>query len=224
MREKKAAPRLASVPGEEDDLRVPGEPLPKPLARVVPIDSHVDGNLRFIRETMERASAFTAISGKGQIATGLTALVAGLVAHQQTSPEAWMATWLFEGLLAAAISGGALVFKAKRTRSSLRSGPGRKFLFNFLPAMFAGGLLTLAFARAGLFGLLPGTWLLLFGTGVVTAGAFSVRIVPAMGFAFMALGAVGLWVPLPLADGILALGFGGLLIGFGVRIAARYGG
>jgi hypothetical protein len=203
---------------------VKSEPARAPSAKVIPLDRHVEGNLRFIRDTMERASAFTAISGSGQVVAGLTALAASYFASRQSSPEGWLAVWLSEGVLAASISCVALVLKARRTGSSLRSGSGRKFVFNFLPAMFAGAALTAALVHSNLFQLLPGAWLLLFGTGVVTAGAFSVSVVPVMGISFMLLGGIALCLPLPLANGCLALGFGGLLPAFGVWIAFRHGG
>jgi len=59
---------------------------------------------------------------------------------------------------------------------------------------------------------------------VVTGGAFSVRIVPAMGFAFMALGTVALLGPMIWSDWLLMAGFGGLHVLFGAIIGARYGG
>jgi len=90
--------------------------------------------------------------------------------------------------------------------------------------MIAGGFLTLALWRAEAFPLLAGSWLLIYGTAVVTGGAFSVRIVPVMGLSFMALGAAMLFAPASLADFVLALGFGGLHVAFGVLIARRYGG
>jgi hypothetical protein len=106
----------------------------------------------------------------------------------------------------------------------LLSGPGRKFVLSLAPPLVAGALLTIVLFQAGLIQLLPGVWMLLFGVGVVTAGAFSVRIVPVMGCAFMLLGAVALFLPLGWGNVLMAAGFGGLHLVFGSVIAWRYGG
>jgi hypothetical protein len=181
-------------------------------------------NLRFIRETMERASAFTAVPGWGQAAVGLTALLAALVASRQTTREAWIAVWFAEALVSLVIVGYTMYRKARAAATPLLSQPARKLASNFAPPMLAGALLTIVFYRAGLTEMLPGLWLLLYGTGVVTGGAFSVRPVPVMGLCFMFVGAGALFSPPAWGDAFLAAGFGLLHIIFGLHIARNYGG
>ena len=180
-------------------------------------------NLSFIRRTMEASGTFTAVSGLGVMAMGLLALVAAATANRFPFPDAGLRIWAATAVAACAVGGFAIVRKARRRQESALSGPGRKFMLNFMPAVIAGTALTAALLSAGLTSLLPGTWLLLYGPGVVTGGAFSVRVVPAMGLAFMVLGIAGLanpvWGPV-----LMAAGFGGLHLVFGAIIAGRYGG
>jgi|SRR5580704_490248 hypothetical protein len=181
-------------------------------------------NLRFIRETMERAGPFTVVSGWGEIVIGITALAAAGLASQLGGPRAWLAIWLGEAALSLVISGGAMLRKARAANKPLLSGPGRKFALSFLPPMCVGVILTVALYRAALVGSMPGTWLLLYGTGVITGGSFSVRIVPVMGLCFMLAGTVALFCPGAWGNYFMAAGFGGLHIVFGTIIARRYGG
>ena len=181
-------------------------------------------NLRFIRETMERASSFTAVPGWGGVLMGVTALGAAVVAAQQTSAKGWLTTWLVEAFLALLIGGWAMDRKARRAETPLLSGPGRKFALSFSPPMIVGALLTVALYRAGLTSAIPGMWLLLYGTAVVTGGAFSVKVVPVMGLCFMAMGAFTLFSPATWRDVLMAAGFGLLHIIFGIYIARRHGG
>ena len=181
-------------------------------------------NLRYIRETMERASAFTAVPGWGGVSIGLTALLAAPVAARQATTHAWLLVWLFEALLALALGGWTMNRKARAAESTVLSGPGRKFALSLLPPLLAGAVLTVVLYRAQVVQALPGLWLLLYGTGVVTGGAFSVRIVPVMGLCFMALGTLALWTPLNVGNWLMAAGFGVLHIVFGIIIARRYGG
>lgn len=181
-------------------------------------------NLSYIRATMERATTFTLISGWGLVAIGSTALVAALIASRQKSFKDWMLVWLVEEVVALLIAGWSMDRKARRARTPLLAGPGRKVLFSLTPPIFAGGLLTMVLYRAGLTDAIPALWLLLYGTGVITGGMFSVSIVPIMGLCFMAFGAGALLAPAGFADWFMALGFGGLHIVFGTIIARKYGG
>ena len=181
-------------------------------------------NLRFIRETMERAGAFTAISGWGEVAIGVTALGAAWVAAQQSTPAAWLGTWIADAVLSAGIAAWFTLAKARAANALLTSEPARKFVFSFTPTMLVGALLTVVLYQQGLVERLPSVWLLLYGAAVITAGTFSVRIVPVMGAAFMALGVVGLFAPAAWGNGLMATGFGGLHIVFGTLIARRHGG
>jgi len=181
-------------------------------------------NLQYIRETMERATAFTGISGWGQVAIGVSALAASLVAAQQKSFTNWLAIWCAEALVALLITGWSMDRKARAVKMPLLSGPGRKVAFSLSPPLFAGGLVTVVLYRAGLTNAIPGLWLLLYGTGVVTGGMFSVSAVPIMGLCFMGLGAAAFLAPAGFANWFMAAGFCGLHIVFGIIIARRYGG
>ena len=190
----------------------------------IPIDVRAADHLRYIRETMESAAEFTAVPGWGGVAMGLTALAAAWLAARQTTPLSWAIVWLAEAFVAVAIAAPAAATKARRANSSLFRGPGRKFVLSFAPPIVVGGLLTLTLIQMGIFSALPGVWLLLYGTAIVTGGAFSVRAVPIMGLCLMALGAGSLFAPAAWGNYFMATGFGLVQIAFGFWIALRYGG
>lgn len=189
-----------------------------------PIHHRAAENLSFIRETMARAAPFTAVPGWGGVAMGGTALLAAWVAGRMQTPAEWLAVWLAEAVVALGIGGLALVRKAQEQPQALLTRAGRQFAGNFAPPILAGAVLTPVFYVAGLTGHLPGLWLLLYGTAIVTAGAFSIRPIPLMGACFMVLGTLALGLAPALGDLFMAAGFGGLQIAFGLVIARRYGG
>ena len=199
-------------------------PIRQRPAEPIPMHSHAMDNLRYIRETMERAGSFTAVPGWGGVTMGITAVAAAVVAEWQSSPETWLATWLVEGAVAIAVGLIAMRQKARSAGLELWSAPARRFGFSFVPPMFAGAVLTFALWQAGLANLIPCTWLMLYGTGVITGGAFSVRVIPLMGACFLGLGAASLFSPPGWNNLWLGLGFGGLHILFGAMIARKYGG
>jgi len=181
-------------------------------------------DLRFIRQTLTRASSFTAVPGWGTTLMGITALPAALIAATRPDERSWLFTWLAEALLAVAIGGSAMARKARATQAPLFRGAGARFVFGLCPPLVAGAVLTVVVYAAGLVALLPGTWLLLYGTGIMTGGAFSVRPVPIMGLCFMLTGLIAFLAPPGWGDAFLAAGFGGLNIVFGLIVARAYGG
>jgi hypothetical protein len=181
-------------------------------------------NLRFIRSTMEQAGAFTAVPGWGTVWVGLTALPVAWLAALQPTPLMWLLVWLGEAVIALSISGVTMISKARAINSPLLTGPARRFALSFAPPFAVGALMTFALYFAEQIDLIPATWLLLYGAGIVTGGAFSVRIVPVMGLAFLAVGAVALFAPPSWSAWCLAAGFGGLHVVFGLLIARRHGG
>jgi hypothetical protein len=195
----------------------PNDPAPEMQARAM-------DNLRFIRETMERASAFTAISGWGEVAVGVMALGAAWLAAGQATTAGWLTVWIADALVSMGVAVWFTAAKARAARAPLFSEPARKFAFSFSPTMLVGALLTALLYGHGLSDRLPAVWLLLYGAAVITAGTFSVRIVPVMGAAFMSLGVAGLFAPAGWGNALMALGFGGLHIAFGILIARRHGG
>jgi hypothetical protein len=187
----------------------------------VPIEHLALDNLRYIRQTMESAGSFTAVPGKGGIAMGVIALAASALAQVQNSPEAWLAVWLSAAFTALIV--GVAAARQKAGAEAL-SGPARKFVLALLPACFAGAVLTLLFVRHGLFAEIPVLWLLLYGAAVISGGTFSVRVIPVMGICFLVLGSAAVFTPAAWGNWMLAAGFGGLQIVFGIVIARRFGG
>ncbi|OYT72630.1 MAG: hypothetical protein CFK52_04225 [Chloracidobacterium sp. CP2_5A] len=190
----------------------------------VALHERAEANLRFIRETMERATLFTAVPGWGMAGVGLTACAAAALAAVQPTLWRWLLVWISEAALALAIGSTAMWRKARQQDDSLASAAARRFFFAFVPPLAVGGLLSITLVGHGAYDVLPGAWLLLYGTGVMAGGAFSVRVVPLLGFAFLLLGGVTLFLPLALANWAMALGFGVLHLGFGLVIARNYGG
>ena len=201
---------------------------------VTPLRAHQDSppalqdraidNLRYIRETMERAGEFTAVSGWGEVIIGVSALGAAALASRQTTSRAWLLVWLAEAVLGVVIAGFAMTRKSRTADVPLFAGPGRKFVLSFLPPMLVGVVLTTVLYHEQVVWALPGVWMLLYGTAVMTGGAFSVRIVPVMGACFMVLGVVALYAPIEFRDWLMAAAFGVVHILFGIMIARRYGG
>lgn len=192
----------------------------------LPMREHALDNIRFIRDAMERAGSFTSIPGWGGVGVGVTAIVTTIVAQQflGRSLRLWLLTWLAEAVIAAVIGFGTMAHKARRSEAAFMSGAAKRFFISYFAPLVAGAVVTLALVRAEAYSAIPSTWLLLYGTAFVSSGAFSIRVIPVMGVAFMLLGALAAFVPLGASNILLGAGFGGLHIIFGFIIARSYGG
>jgi hypothetical protein len=114
--------------------------------------------------------------------------------------------------------------KRRRGNIALTSGPARRFFISYFAPIVSAAALTLVLARSGVLRALPATWLLLYGASFISSGAFSIRLVPVMGIAYMLLGLIACFTPLVIGNVLLAAGFGGIHIIFGWIIARNYGG
>ena len=203
--------------------QVMNEPIrdrPQPVA----MHTHAMDNLRFIRSAMESSASFTSVPGLGGVVVGLTGLFAGVLAGLPALASHWLTIWVIAATIAL-IQGG--LFMAKKARGqgvSLSRGVGRRFFFSVTPPLVAAAVLTVVLDGTSASGFIPGLWLVMYGSAVISGGTYSVRPVPVMGICFMALGLVALVAPWTWANSLLTLGFGGLHIVFGAIIARRYGG
>jgi hypothetical protein len=208
---------------------------PTPTAPNPALSDRALDNLRFIRETMERAGTFTAISGTGIVATGIVALAATLVAGARLDAPRWLITWVVAAAIACVLSVSLTLSKTRISGAPLTAGVARKLSLAFFPSLVAGSILTAVAVHAGWYTAVPGMWLVMYGAAVMAGGALSVPIVPIMGASFMVTGALALAAPLVLStwspadravllNAFMAAGFGGIHVLFGFAIAKRYGG
>ena len=182
-------------------------------------------DIRYIRSAVENAGEFTAVPGLGGVTMGVTGLLASAVAAGAIgAPSRWLTVWLAAAVVATTIGAMSMWRKSRRAGTSLASAPARRFALAFVPAIVAGIALTAALASRGSFDLLPPLWLLLYGVAVSSGGALSVRVIPVMGAALLLLGLSAFFVPFPIANLLLGLGFGVVQIVTGVVIMRRYGG
>jgi hypothetical protein len=201
---------------------------PVPLRALPPEPAALHGraaeDLRFIRETMERSASFTGVPGKGGVAMGGIGCAGAAVASSQTTAGEWLAAWVVTAAVAAAVGGVAVWRKARAAGTPMLRGVGARFAGGLCPSLVAGAAVTLALWRADATTALPAAWLAIYGTGLVAAGLFSEPVVRVLGASFLLLGIFAVMAPSSWGDLLMALGFGGLHIGFGLAIWRRHGG
>jgi hypothetical protein len=188
------------------------------------VGDHAAENLVFIRQAMERSATFTTIPGAGGVAMGLVAFGASAVAARQPSADRWLAVWIGAAAIAAIVGLVTMERKARNAGSTLTGATGRRFALGMAAPFVAGAAITYELWAVRNFTVMGPSWLLLYGAGVLTGGIFSVPLVRAIGVCFMALGIAAIFTPPEWGNVWLAIGFGGLHVGFGAYIARNYGG
>jgi hypothetical protein len=201
---------------------MPSAASPAPLPES--ISGHAADNLRFIRQAMERSSTFTAVPGVGGAAMGAIAIVAAWIGSRQPTGDRWLLVWLGAAATAAAIGLLAMSRKASGAGATLTGANARRFAVGMAAPFVAGAAITYELWATRNFSVMTPAWLLLYGAGVLTGGIFSVAAVRLMGAAFMLLGILAILTPPDWGNVWLAVGFGGLQIGFGIYIARHHGG
>jgi hypothetical protein len=190
----------------------------------VPIQGRAAEDLRFIRQTMERSTTFTAVPGFGGVAMGVIGAAAAIAAALQPTAERWLAAWLLAAAVALLVGLFAMRRKALRAGLPLTGALARRFALSLSAPLAAGAALTFGLAQSGNWALMPSVWLLLYGAGVITGGMVSVPVVPVVGVCFMAFGVLAMLTPPEWGNVWLGLGFGLLHLAFGLYIARKHGG
>jgi hypothetical protein len=196
-----------------------GEPV-----TVTSFGEHAEESLLFIRRTMERSSTFTAVPGLGGAGMGAIGVAAAVIAASQSSAERGLIVWVSAAVVAFGVGVTAMLRKATRLGAPLAGAVGRRFAMSLSAPLIAGAALTWGVWMHDGWALMPAVWLLLYGTGLLTGGLFSVAPVRLLGVAFMALGVAALATPATWGNLWLGIGFGGLQLAFGLHIARRHGG
>jgi hypothetical protein len=187
----------------------------------ISIETRALGTLAYIKRSIE-SSGSMAVPGTAGVVMGCIGMLAAIAASTSRWAPHWAAIWMLGGATAF-VGGGALMAReAAQSGHARYLGPVRKFLLCLCPALFAGAVLTGVLWRAGLMGLLPGTWLLLYGCAVLSAStvtiASTMRLIGIMGALFVGLGCLAFVSPAKMHTALLGVGFGVLHIVFGLLV------
>ena len=190
------------------------------------LQHQAEGNLRYIRQTMERATTLSSVSGLGGVVMGCVALLAGGFAHWQVAPgdtSSQLRIWLVAAVVAFLVGVVSMLWKARSLGQTLFNDAGRRFLTCLVPSLAVGAMLTAALWSRQQWSVIPPIWMLCYGTGILSAGTYAARPLPWMGAAFLALGTVALAEP-DWNQILLTATFGLLHVAFGIVLMRRFGG
>jgi len=191
-----------------------------------------------IQRIMERATLYTLLPGVPAIIGGVLALAGCAVSYLlcgsldfadmlrlpwgKQVAFCWM--WFAIGCGAVIQEVALTAHAAAKQGISPTARPGRFAAFSLTPSVVVAAVLTLKFlveATPGSIRTIVPVWMMLYGTGVYTAGLFSVRPPRVLGMVFIASGAVSLLLYADYGVMTAALSFGLLHVLFGLYVIGR---
>jgi hypothetical protein len=183
-------------------------------ANTVQLDSHAAATLRYIRASMESAASLS-VPGSTGIASGVVGVLAAIVSSVPALRPHWLIIWLLGAVVAAGVGGALLLRQPSLSSLTIGGAPLRRFFIGLLPSLFAGAVMTWVLWTNAAERMIPGTWLLLYGCGLVAASAATTRGIGILGASFGVTGLLALVLPQAWQIAMLGVGFGGLHIVFG---------
>jgi hypothetical protein len=192
-------------------------------------------SLRVIRQTMERSTQYSTLSGWSGILIGLVAIVGVLITRQMQTdavvrhiPDSvadmrLAGLWFGALVLAVSIDFVCNKRRARRVGKYVMSRLGAHILLAAMPSFLGAAILTIFFFLHGLAPFVWGVWMLCYGLAICAVGLFSVKPVSILGAAFVISGALTLLLPAAYHLPMMALAFGGFHIVYGVAMARKHG-
>lgn len=178
------------------------------------------GDLSLIRMLMQRATLIVPMSGWSLFWIGALGLIAsGASVILDVIGLGWVALWVITAALASALALLTSVVQLRSEGHSILTGSHSRFWLSLIPGFIAAAAISLVLLQAELYTRLPGLWLLLYGVSILAAGAQCIALISRMGWTFLLLGAVALFLPWPNLS--MAIGFGLTHMIYGLLIA-RY--
>jgi hypothetical protein len=196
--------------------------------------------MREIQRIMERATLWTLLPSTSAIIGGLLVLTgcaasyamfrsidfADMLGMSLSAQVGFCVMWFVIGVLGLLIEGVLTARAARRQGLSPTVRSARLVTFSMTPSVVVAMVLTVKFLipvepRPDEIRYIVPVWMMLYGTGVYTAGLFSIRAPRVLGLVFIASGAVALLAFPQYGVVTAALSFGLLHIVFGWYILRR---
>lgn len=179
-------------------------------------------NLELIRTLMERANRYEYLSARAGLQVGGIAVAGSLsfLYLDASTPLAFGAVWFAVFWLSVGVMVREQVREVRDAGVPLWTRPAREIVRALVPAMTMSALLSLHAFSLGRHLELPGVWMLCYGVGALATSTYAPPVVAQMGGAFMACGALTLWLGTHWATTMMGLVFGGGHLALGVGLLA----